>query len=196
MRPQPGVGRLKPAPPWQANILPLVAQAVSPANYRERHMQDSVLRGSCATTQRVLNRFGESWPGMRRKPGTDTNFRRILPEFGCLYQGLPNGTGCPFVVSPKRLSTQVFPSYHFLPNSSYNKGMQGPQTINELYYCLRNKPDGPVSVLTTNSYVVGEYNVSTGDIRWGRVVLASQKVQIQNYLHRHFPPTSTAPAQK
>jgi hypothetical protein len=77
--------------------------------------------------------------------------------------------------------------------------MQGPQTINELYYCLRNKPDGPVSVLTTNSYVVGEYNVTTGDIRWGRVVLASQKVQIQNYLHRHFPPTSAAapaPAQK
>ena len=55
---------------------------------------------------RVLNRFGESWPEMRRKPGTDTNFRRSLPEFGCLSQGLPNGTGCPFVVSPKRLSTQ------------------------------------------------------------------------------------------
>src|ERR1039457_5902541 len=54
---------------------------------------------------RVLNRFGESWPEMRRKPGTDTNFRRSLPEFGCLSQGLPNGTGCPFVVSPKRLST-------------------------------------------------------------------------------------------
>ena len=66
--------------------------------------------------------------------------------------------------------------------------MQGPQTINESYYCLRNKPDGPISVLTTNSYVVGEYDVRTGDIRWGRVVLASQKVQIQNYLHRHFPP--------
>jgi hypothetical protein len=32
----------------------------------------------------VLNRFGESWPEMRRKPGTDTNFRRSLPEFGCL----------------------------------------------------------------------------------------------------------------
>jgi hypothetical protein len=78
--------------------------------------------------------------------------------------------------------------------------MQGPQTINELYYCLRNKPDGPISVLTTNSYVVGEYDVRTGDIRWGRVVLASQKVQIQNYLHRHFPPTTSptpsAPTQK
>src|ERR1035438_4257348 len=59
-----------------------------------------------STLDRVLNRFGESWPEMRRKPGTDTNFRRSLPEFGCLSQGLPNGTGCPFVVSPKRLSTR------------------------------------------------------------------------------------------
>src|ERR1017187_8135754 len=59
-----------------------------------------------STLDRVLNRFGESWPEMRREPGTDTNFRRSLPEFGCLSQGLPNGTGCPFVVSPKRLSTR------------------------------------------------------------------------------------------
>src|ERR1035437_5600733 len=35
---------------------------------------------------RVLNRFGESWPEMRRKPGTDTNFRRSLPEIGCLFE--------------------------------------------------------------------------------------------------------------
>jgi hypothetical protein len=37
MRPQAGVPRgdprLKPAPPMQANDLPVVAQAVSPANY-------------------------------------------------------------------------------------------------------------------------------------------------------------------
>ena len=31
MRPQAGVGKLKHAPPMQANGLPLVAQAVSPA---------------------------------------------------------------------------------------------------------------------------------------------------------------------
>jgi len=66
--------------------------------------------------------------------------------------------------------------------------MQFPQTINESYYCLRPKADGPVSILTTNSYVVGEYDVHTGEVRWGRVVLATQKVQIMNYLHRHFPP--------
>ena len=89
-----------------------------------------------------------------------------------------------------------YPISHLAPNSRYNSQMQGPQTINESYYCLRNKPDGPISVLTTNSYVVGVYDVRTGDIRWGRVVLASQKVQIQNYLHRHFPPATSAPTEK
>src|ERR1039457_7591634 len=66
----------------------------------------SSVAGLTACGLRVLNRFGESWPEMRRKPGTDTNFRRSLPKFGCLSQGLPNGTGCPFVVSPQRLTTR------------------------------------------------------------------------------------------
>ena len=70
----------------------------------------------------------------------------------------------------------------------YNGWVQGPQTINDSYYCLRNKPDGKISILTTNSYVVGEYDDKTGDIRWQRVVLANQKVVIQSYLHRHYPP--------
>src|ERR1035438_1790210 len=38
----------------------------------------------------------------RRKPGTDMNFRRLLPEIRCLSQGLPRGIRCPFVVSPRR----------------------------------------------------------------------------------------------
>ena len=47
--------------------------------------------GSSRRAARMFNRFGASWPEMRRKPGTDTNFRRSLPEFGCLSQGLPRG---------------------------------------------------------------------------------------------------------
>jgi hypothetical protein len=69
----------------------------------------------------------------------------------------------------------------------YNGCVQGPQTINDSYYCLRSKPDGKISILTTNSYVVGEYDDKTGDIRWQRVVLANQKVVIQGYLNRHYP---------
>ena len=74
-------------------------------------------------------------------------------------------------------------------NLRYTKTVQGPQTINDSYYCLRSKPDGKISILTTNSYVVGEYDARTGDIRWQRVVLANQKVVIQSFLHRHYPPT-------
>ncbi len=44
-----------------------------------------------------------------------------------------------------------------------------------------------VSVLTGNSYVVAEYDERTGDIRWQRVVNASQKEGIYNWLREHFP---------
>src|ERR1019366_6441329 len=40
---------------------------------------------------RVLNGFGGRRPATRRNPGTDTKFRRSLPETGCLSQGLPYG---------------------------------------------------------------------------------------------------------
>ena len=80
----------------------------------------------------------------------------------------------------------------------YTEIMQSSLTINDSYYCTRSKPDGRVSILTTNSYVVGEYDVNTGDIRWQRVVLANQKLAIQNFLQRHFPVkvevVATAPA--
>ena len=38
MRPPAGVGKLKHAPPMQANNLLLVAQAVPPANYISSHL--------------------------------------------------------------------------------------------------------------------------------------------------------------
>ena len=71
--------------------------------------------------------------------------------------------------------------------------MQSRQTINDSYYCVRSKPEGKVSVLTTNSYVVGEYDDRNGEIRWQRVVLANQKVAIQNFLQRHYPLKSEVP---
>jgi hypothetical protein len=54
-----------------------------------------------------------------------------------------------------------------------------------------------VSVLTGNSYVVAEYNEQTGDIRWQRVVNATQKEGIYNWLREHFPvKTAAAPVIK
>jgi len=65
--------------------------------------------------------------------------------------------------------------------------MQDRQPINDSYYCGRMRPDSIVSVLTGNSYVVAEYDERTGDIRWQRVVNASQKEGIHNWLKEHFP---------
>jgi hypothetical protein len=53
--------------------------------------------------------------------------------------------------------------------------MEDRRVINDSYFCGRFRPDGPVAVLTTTQYVVAEYNQHTGDIRWQRVVNASQK---------------------
>jgi hypothetical protein len=65
--------------------------------------------------------------------------------------------------------------------------MQDRQQINDSYYCGRMRPDSVVSVLTGNSYVVAEYDERSGDIRWQRVVNASQKEGIYNWLREHFP---------
>ncbi|HTA42378.1 MAG TPA: hypothetical protein VK789_08025 [Bryobacteraceae bacterium] len=61
------------------------------------------------------------------------------------------------------------------------------QVINDAYYCCRVRPDSVVAVLTGNSYVVAEYDDRTGDIRWQRVVNATQKEGIYNWLRDHFP---------
>src|ERR1019366_6435389 len=50
MRPQAGVGKLKQAPPLQANDLPLVAQAVSPANDTFSRLSRERLPETCSPT--------------------------------------------------------------------------------------------------------------------------------------------------
>jgi hypothetical protein len=65
--------------------------------------------------------------------------------------------------------------------------MEDRQVINDSYYCGRMRQNAIVSVLTGNSYVVAEYDERTGDIRWQRVVNASQKEGIHHWLREHFP---------
>jgi len=74
--------------------------------------------------------------------------------------------------------------------------MQDRQVINDSYYCGRFRQDCVVSVLTGNSYVVAEYDERTGDIRWQRVVNASQKEGIYNWLREHFPVKAVEEAPK
>jgi hypothetical protein len=61
-------------------------------------------------------------------------------------------------------------------------------TINESFYCGRLREDGIISVMTTGAYVMAEYDDQTGETRWYRVVNASQKENLQNWLKQHFPP--------
>src|ERR1035437_339182 len=72
-------------------------------------------------TPRVLNRFGEGEPGICRKPGTDMNFRRSLPEIRCLSLVCPAGhapcSSCP----PKRLSTRTPPATRLATPPRYNR---------------------------------------------------------------------------
>jgi hypothetical protein len=65
--------------------------------------------------------------------------------------------------------------------------MEDRRVINDSYFCGRFRVDGPIAVLTTTQYVVAEYDERTGDIRWQRVVNASQRDGIHNWLREHFP---------
>ncbi len=71
--------------------------------------------------------------------------------------------------------------------------MEDRHVINDSYYCGRLRPNAIVSVLTGNSYVVAEYDDRTGNIRWQRVVNASQKEGIHHWLREHFPVKSAEP---
>ncbi len=51
----------------------------------------------------------------------------------------------------------------------------------------RHKADGPVQVLNEKSYLMAEYNQRTGKVSWQRVVLATQKANIENWLLEHYP---------
>ena len=60
--------------------------------------------------------------------------------------------------------------------------MHDHHVINPSYYCGRHKPNGPIVVLTTNAYVVAEYDERTGTAKWQRVVQATQRASIENWL--------------
>jgi hypothetical protein len=68
--------------------------------------------------------------------------------------------------------------------------MQENHVINASYYCGRTRPGGPILVYTTGAYLVAEYDERTGNASWQRVVQASQKASIENWLSHRFPPNA------
>lgn len=57
------------------------------------------------------------------------------------------------------------------------------------YRFQRARTRGIIEVLNENSYVMAEYSERTGSVKWQRMVLASQREQIEKWLEDHYPRT-------
>ena len=65
--------------------------------------------------------------------------------------------------------------------------MEDRKAINDSFCACRHRSEGRVAVMSTTQYVMAEYDDKTGDIRWQRVVNASQRESVYNWLRQHFP---------
>lgn len=65
--------------------------------------------------------------------------------------------------------------------------MQDRHVINASYYCKRGSRPALLLVMNAGAYVLAEYNESTGDLKWQRVIPAEQKKSIEKWLNLHFP---------
>jgi hypothetical protein len=81
-------------------------------------------------------------------------------------------------------------------SESGNSGRQVPEksdpaknykTALRSYRFQRARTPGIIEVLNENSYVMAEYSERTGSVKWQRMVLASQREQIEKWLEDHFP---------
>ena len=64
--------------------------------------------------------------------------------------------------------------------------MQQRVVVPSSYHFRRSKCRGLIEVLNGGSYVMAEYNERTGVVKWRRVVLASQREQIEKWLSDHY----------
>ncbi|RPI19992.1 MAG: hypothetical protein EHM65_00615 [Acidobacteriales bacterium] len=65
--------------------------------------------------------------------------------------------------------------------------MQKHRVIPPSYHFRRSKDDGFIEVLNEGFYVMAEYSERTGEVKWQRVVLASQRERIEEWLGEHYP---------
>lgn len=72
--------------------------------------------------------------------------------------------------------------------------MQKHQAPPSSYHFKRAKTGGIIQVLNEGSYVMGEYSERTGEVKWQRVVLASQREKIEKWLGEHYPVARAARA--
>jgi hypothetical protein len=65
--------------------------------------------------------------------------------------------------------------------------MEKHHAILSSYHFKRTKTDGLIQVLNQDSYVMAEYSERTGEVKWQRVVLATQRESIERWLGEHYP---------
>jgi len=65
--------------------------------------------------------------------------------------------------------------------------MQRHRVVLPSYQFRRSKCHGLVEVLNDGLYVMAEYSERTGVVKWQRVVLASQREQIEKWLGELYP---------
>jgi hypothetical protein len=64
--------------------------------------------------------------------------------------------------------------------------------INAMYYCVRGDSVGQILVMNTGGYVLGHYGEYTTEMVWQRVIPASDRKSIEDWLSRHFPVHATS----
>jgi len=72
--------------------------------------------------------------------------------------------------------------------------MQKHRVAPPSYQFRRSTCRGLIEVLNNGLYVMAEYSENTGVVKWKRVVLASQREQIEKWLGEHYPVQRYAPA--
>jgi hypothetical protein len=61
------------------------------------------------------------------------------------------------------------------------------QSAPRSYRFQRAQHPGIIEVLNEHSYVMAEYSERTSSVKWQRVVAASERDQIENWLKHHYP---------
>jgi hypothetical protein len=65
--------------------------------------------------------------------------------------------------------------------------MQNHHAALSSYHFKRAHTDGIIQVLNEGSYVMAEYSERTGTVTWQRVVLATQREQVEKWLRERYP---------
>jgi hypothetical protein len=65
--------------------------------------------------------------------------------------------------------------------------MKEPQPIHSNVFCHRANHSNLVTVMTADAYLVAEYNVESDSFSWQRLIPASQRVSIEEWVREKFP---------